>query len=114
MKRAFAKIGTARFLADPDDASRIWAEEECRGNPFSQRAYWHSAGVVPAGDLRRAVKHKLKLQWVAPAGSCPFAPERHSVRLTAEEVGLVLVALDSALERGLPPRCAVDLKRVTS
>lgn len=103
MKRAFARWDTYRFLFDPDEPEKLWAEEECV-QPLFGRSFWHSCGHASTREVRRAAEHGLAVQWFTPRKSCAW--RRHALVFPAVDLAELLVALDSALEAGMPPRCA--------
>lgn len=105
--RAFAKIGSARFLFDPEHPEHLYAQEECAS--IDQRIYWHSAGKVAMRDARRAQAAGIQLQWISTGNTSCWHSGRHSVRVTAEDLGRILVALDQAIEAGMPKRGAREV-----
>lgn len=111
MKRAFAKVGDVRFLADAADPTRVWAQQRCTQGLEQYGVVmwrgWHQAGSVSVHDLRRADRASLAVRF-APHGGKRFrgsdrgCAQHHDAHLTDGGVRALLVALDAALEAGLP------------
>ena len=105
--RAFAKFGeSVRFLADSDDPSRIVAQEKCTGlhhrdGDVDMYAFWHSAGYVLIKQARLAARHNLAMHWAGRPHACAGS-ELHYFDCSGATVRVVLVALDTALEQGMP------------
>lgn len=100
MPRAFAwwQQGAVRFLAHPD-ARRVWMEVRCGRD----EKWWHHAGVVSREQLERGAGAGLSVLFRA-ASRCVWVDERHQLLLGPARCRELLVALDAALEAGLPPR----------
>lgn len=99
--RVFAtwQRGSVRFLATPG-ALRVSAQARCG----VESRWWHSVGAVGREQLERAAGVGIAVLFRA-ASRCAWADKRHHhLLLDAARCRELLVALDAALEAGMPPR----------